>query len=70
MRRRITDLYFSAYLKCKDYELVDFELIQRGRGAYIFEIEEDEYKKIRIEFFKSDISKIKLIIESLKDLTY
>lgn len=68
--RKITDLWFASYLKCKGYELVDFELLHRGKGVYIFDIEEEEYKKMRIEFFKSDISKIKQIQESLKDMAF
>ncbi len=68
--KRVTDLWFASYLKCKGYELVDFELKQRGKGVYIFEISEEDYKKLRLDFFKSDISNIKQIMEALKDMAY
>ena len=68
--KKITDLWFAAFLKSKGYELADFELKHRGKGVYIFEIEDEEYKKLRLEFFKSEISKIKQIMEELKDLAF
>jgi len=68
--KKITDLWFASYLRSKGFELVDFELKHRGKGIYIFEISDEEYKKLRIEFFKSEVSKVKQIMEELKDLVY
>ncbi len=68
--RRITDLWFATFLKCEGYELVDFELKGRGKGIYIFSIEDKDYKELRLKFFKSDIGKAKQTMEMLKDMCY
>lgn len=65
-----TDLFFAAYLKLKGFELSDYTVLSRGKGRYIFNISEEDYKKQKLEFSNSDISKIKQNCESLKDLLY
>jgi len=68
--KKITDLWFATFLRMKGFELADFELIHRGKGVYIFDIDDETYRKLRLEFFKSDISKAKQTMESLKDMAY
>jgi len=65
-----TDLWFSAFLKLKGYQLIDFEVVGRGKGKFVFEISEQDWKKERIAFFASDTSRLKQAIEELKDLLY
>ncbi len=35
---KTTDIWFAAYLKYNDYNLLDYEVIGRGKGKYTFEI--------------------------------
>ena len=65
-----TDLFFAAFLKFKGFEIEDYEVISKGKGRYKFRISPDDYKKMKLEFVSSDISKIKQIIEEIKDLLY
>lgn len=65
-----TDLFFASYLKLKGYKLTNYKVVSRGKGRYFFEITDEEYKKEKLEYSNSDISKIKQISESLKDLLY
>lgn len=68
--KETTDLFFAAFLKFKGYEISDYQVLSRGKAKYKFDISDDEYKKLKLEFIKSDISKIKQIMEELKDLAY
>jgi hypothetical protein len=70
MKSYTTDLFFAAFLKMKGYELQDFEVISKGRGKFKFKISDEDYKKMKLEFLKSDISRLKQIIEELKDLVW
>ena len=68
--KTVTDLWFAAYLKSRGYILKDFTVIQRGKGSYIFEISDEEYKKVKLDYFNSELSKVKQIMEELKDLVF
>ena len=70
MEKYTTDLFFAAFLKLKGYELGDFQVIGRGKGKYKFNISDEDMKKLKLEFSQSDISKIKQIIETLKDMVW
>lgn len=68
--KTLTDLWFAAFLKLRGFKLKDFDLISRGKARFHFEISDEDYKKARIDFFKSDFSVMKQAIEELKDLTF
>ena len=65
-----TDIWFAAFLKFKGYVLEDYTVIARGKGKYKFTISKEDYKKAKMEFINSESSKIKQIMEELKDLLY
>jgi hypothetical protein len=65
-----TDIWFAAYLRYKGYEITDFEVMHRGKGKYIFSISEEDWKKLKLEFSKSETNAIKSFHLSLKDMTY
>lgn len=65
-----TDIWFAAFLKFKCYELSDYAVISRGKGKYKFKISSEDYKREKLEFIKHDISKIKQVMEEIKDLLY
>jgi len=70
MSKKITDVWFSAYLKYRNFKLINYEVIKRGKARFEFEISSAEYKKMKIEFADSEISKIRSQIEELKNLCY
>ena len=61
------DLWFGAFLKFKGYKVSDFTLLNK-RGEFWFDISNEDWKKLKLEFDNSDISKMKWMLESLKDL--
>lgn len=69
-RRETTDLFFAAYLVVKGFKVVDFIKVMPRKGKFIFEIKDEEYKTLKLDFTQSEVSKIKQTIEELKDLLY
>lgn len=65
-----TDLFFAAFLKLNGFGIADFEVISKGRGRYKFNISSEDYKRMKLDFISSDISKVKQIMEEIKDLLY
>ena len=66
-----TDLWFAAWLKLNGKELVDYVPIHNNkRVQFVFNIDPKELKELRMQFLQSDISKVKQLIEELKDLAY
>jgi len=67
---KTTDIWFASFLQLKGVKLSNFTIIGKGKGSFDFCLTEDEWRKFRLEFNDSDISKIKQIQLSLKDLLY
>lgn len=67
---KTTDIWFASFLQLRGYPVTDFEVVGRGRGCFDFEIGVEEWKAMRLEFNYSDISKVKQIQLSLKDLLF
>lgn len=65
-----TDLWFAAFLKLKGIELHTFEVLSRGKGKYTFAISNEDWKKMKMDFMRHDISRLKQIMQELKDLLY
>jgi len=68
--RDTTDIWFAAYLKFRGYDLHDYEVIRPGKSKFILSISPDDWKAMKLEFMRHDISKLKQIMEELKDLSY
>ena len=69
--RETRDLWFASFLKLKGYEVKDFIRINEGKkGKFQFAISDTDWKELKLEFDKSDISKVKYFQEQLKDLVY
>jgi len=64
------DVWFISFLKMQGREIHHYEVISRGKVKCYFEIEDEEWKRLKLEFNKSEISKYKSIIESIKDLSF
>ena len=63
----IKDIYFAAFLIDNNIELEDFE--KDGTFvSFIFKIDEEKLKKLKISFFNSKHNLVKTQIEKLKGL--
>jgi len=67
---KTTDLWFAAFLQLHGIKLKDFVILSRGKGQYDFDISEADWKRMKLLFIQSDVSKIKVLMEQLKDLLY
>jgi len=67
---KTTDIWFASFLQLRGYTVGNFEMVSRGRGCFDFDLNPEEWKEMRLEFNSSEISKIKQIQLSLKDLLY
>jgi hypothetical protein len=65
-----TDIWFTAFLVKKGFEIKDFTLIGKGKARYTLMINEEDWKKCKMEFHNSEISQYKAIFEKLKDLIH
>lgn len=68
--KETTDVWFSAFLVSKGHEIADYDVISRGKVRCKFKISESDWQKLKLEFNKSEISKFKSIIESIKDMAF
>lgn len=64
------DIWFASFLQLKGFKIANYTILSRGKGSFDFDITEDEWKDMRLKFNNSDISKIKQIQLSLKDLLF
>lgn len=64
------DLWLASFLISKGKTLSKFEVLAPGKAKFFFELTREEYDMMKLLFFQSEISKIKQIIEELKDLAY
>ena len=64
------DLWFASFLISEGCNLSDFKVTERGKGEYYFDIDNENYKDMKLKFHNNKISEIKMITEKLKDLCY
>lgn len=65
-----TDVWYIAFLISKGYEIKTYQVINKGKVNCYFDIDDEAWKKNKLEFHSSEISKFKAIIEKIKDLAY
>lgn len=65
-----TDVFFSAYILSKNIKLAKYEVIDRGRVRCYFDLTEDQWKQLKIDFNNSEISDVKQYIAKIKDLAF
>lgn len=63
-----SDVWFISFLIIKGNKIAKYDVIERGRVKCYFEISEDDWKKHKLEFSQSEVSKYKQTIEMLKDM--
>lgn len=64
------DVWFCAFLIKNKYEIEKYDVIGRGKIKAYFNITDNEWQKMKLEFSKSELSEFKNIIDKLKDLAY
>lgn len=70
MVKNTTDIWFAAFLRNKGFNMKTVEVIKRGKGKFYFEIDDESWKSMKLDFLKSDFCKCKELISQLKDLTF
>jgi hypothetical protein len=64
------DVWFISFLKIKGHQMTKYEVIGRGKVKCYFDISDDDWKDLKLEFNKSEISLYKSTIEAIKDLAF
>lgn len=54
----------------KGYKIQSYKIIARGKVACDFNMSDDEWQKLKLEYNNSDISSYKALIEKIKDLAF
>lgn len=76
MRKSTTDLHFAGYLKYLGKQVVDFKIVYtdaKGRplkASFYFDLTDEEWKQLKLDFNVSEVSKVKQEVEALKDMLY
>jgi len=68
--KETTDVWLMAFLVLKGYEIKSYSVIARGKIKAQFEIEDSLWRTLKLEFQKSDVSKLKSTIDQIKDLAW
>lgn len=65
-----TDIWFTAYLMHRGYKIAKYDVIGKGKARCHFEISEEDWNQLKLDFNNSDLIKFKGLIEQVKDLAY
>jgi len=68
--KETTDVWFSAFLMHKGYKIDVYEVVTRGKVKCKFNISQEDWQKLKLEFNNSELIKFKALIDQLKDLAY
>ena len=65
-----TDVWFIAFLMSKGHTIKSYDVIGRGKVKCHFDLTDDEWQKLKLEFNNSEIIKFKGFIDQIKDLAF
>lgn len=65
-----TDVWFASFLLSKQIKLERYEVVDRNKVRCFFNLTDDDWKKLKVEFNNSEIIKFKGYIDQIKDLLY
>lgn len=68
--KNTTDVWFASYLMLIGVDLATYEVISKGKGRYYFDVEEDDWKLHKMRFHQSDVTRVKMLQISLRDLVH
>ena len=69
--KKTTDIWFVAWLESlKSISFSEFNRIDHRRASYSYDLNDSQWDVLKLEFFKSDMRKVREAIERLKDLLH
>lgn len=63
------DLWFCSFLRIKGYSITDYTK-DNNKVEFVFDIDNEQWKQLKIEFNSSEMSKVKWEIEKIKDMIF
>ena len=70
MSQSSTDIWFVAFLMFKGHQINKFDKLGRGKVKCYFELTDEQWSMLKLEFNNSDLIKFKGLVEQVKDLSY
>lgn len=70
MSQSSTDIWFCSFLIYKGHKITKFEKLGRGKVKCFFELSEQEWADLKLEFNNSEFIKFKAFTEQIKDLAF
>lgn len=64
------NIKFCAYLKLKGINPCSVIILSKGKAEYIYQISEEEWQELQVEFNKSEFLDYANNLEAIKDLAY
>lgn len=68
--KNTTDVWFIAFLMNKGHQITKYEVISRGKISCYFNINDNDWRDLKLEFNNSELIKFKALIQQIKDLGY
>lgn len=68
--KQTTDIWFCAFLQLKGYKIITFDKLIKNKVRCYFDLTEDEWSTLKLEFNNSELIKYKTVIEQIKDLGF
>ena len=65
-----SDLWFSAFLMLKGYKIENFIQIGKGKVKCGFNLTDEDWQKLKLDFNNSELVKYKTVIGQIKDLSF
>jgi hypothetical protein len=65
-----SDVWFCSYLMHRGFQIYEYSVMPNHKVKCTFQINDEEWKKLKLEFNHSDLIKFKTLIEQIKDLGY
>lgn len=65
-----SDIYFNAFLKLKGFQRAAFQVIGRGKVRCDYNISNEKWNELKLEFDNSEFAQFKAYVEQVKDLAY
>jgi len=64
------DIWFNSFLLYKGYKVSSFETDYNNRVICHFEVSEEEWKKMKLEYQNSEIARYKGFFDQVKELSW
>lgn len=68
--QKTKNIKFCAFLRTKGINPTKIEKLSRGKGCFVYDINDDEWQKFKIAFNDSPFLDYANAIDAIKDLCY